>query len=141
MTISSVLKKPTKRRGALTVELAVVAPVLFIVIFGVIEIGRGIMVIHLLNNAAEVGCRTGIIEGQATDDIKTAVSGVLTPANITGHTTTVQVNGVIANASTAVVGNEITVTVTIPASSISWIPVPKYLSSKTLQGQYSLRRE
>src|ERR1700741_3020642 len=99
MTISSVLKNPTKRRGALTVELSVVAPVLFLVIFGVIEIGRGILVLHLLNNAAEVGCRTGIIEGQSTDNIKTAVSGVLTPANITGHTTTVQVNGVTANAS------------------------------------------
>jgi Flp pilus assembly protein TadG len=135
------MMQTVKRNGAITAELAIVSPVLFLVIFGIIEIGRGIMVIHLLNNAAEVGCRTGIIEGESTANIKTAVSGVLSSANVSGQTTTVEVNGVYVDASTAVSGDQISVTVTIPASSISWIPVPKYLSSKTLQGQYTMRRE
>src|SRR5580704_17318763 len=65
--------KPRRRWGATTVEMAVVAPVVFLIILGIIEAARGIMVVHLLNNAAQAGCRTGIIEGKSTAAIQTVV--------------------------------------------------------------------
>jgi Flp pilus assembly protein TadG len=129
-----------RRSGATTVELAVVAPFLFLVILGIFEIGRGLMVIHLLNNAALAGCRTGIIEGKTTDNIKTVVINSLKPTGISAETTTVQVNDGSSDASSAKVGDEITVTVKVPISSVSWVPVTQFISG-SLQGQYTMRRE
>jgi Flp pilus assembly protein TadG len=128
------------RRAASSVEFAVVAPVLFILVLGTIEIGRGLMVIQLLTNAARAGCRTGIIEGKATSDINTTVTTILTAQGITTEGVTVQVNDGSADASTANSGDEITVKVSIPTSKITWVPGGSYLYG-TLSGQYTLRRE
>jgi Flp pilus assembly protein TadG len=132
--------KPRKRWGATTVEMAVVAPFVFLIILGIIEAARGIMVVHLLNNAAQAGCRTGIIEGKSTAAIQTVVVNALTTAGLKGETASVKVNDGSSDASTAQAGDEITVLVTIPVSSFSWVPVPKYLSG-SVQGQYTMRRE
>ena len=43
------------------------------------------------------------------------------------------------NAHTA--GDEITVVTSISASSVSWLPFQKFMSGKTLTGQYTLQRE
>jgi Flp pilus assembly protein TadG len=129
-----------KRRGATTVELAVVAPVVFAIVLGIFELGRGLMVIHLLNNAAQVGCRAGIVEGQSTANIKTVVVNTLTSTGVKGDTVTVQVNDGSTDASSAVAGDEITVKVTVPVSSVSWLPATLFLSG-SLQGQYTMRRE
>src|SRR5262245_45030090 len=45
------------RRGAYTVEFAIVAPILFLFVFGIIEFGRLLMVQHALNGAARIACR------------------------------------------------------------------------------------
>jgi hypothetical protein len=105
-----------------------------------IELGRGIMVIHLLTNAARQGCRVGIIEGKATSDITTAVTNALAPVGISGDVVTVDVNDNSADASTAKAGDEITVIVSVPVSKVTWLPGGTYLSG-TLSGKYTLRRE
>jgi Flp pilus assembly protein TadG len=128
------------RPGAATVEMAFIAPVVFLLILGIVEIGRGIMVVHLLNNAAELGCRTGIVEGTSTANIQSTVTSELKSAGISGETVTVKVNDASADASTAGAGDEITVVVTVPTSSISWVGINRFLSG-SLQGQYTMRRE
>ncbi len=128
------------RRGAATVEFALIAPVLFAVVLGMIEIGRGLMTVHLLTNAARAGCRTGVIEGKATSDINTAVTTILSAQGISSEGVTVDVNDNVADASTAQAGDEITVVVSIPVSKITWVPGGSYLSG-SLSGQYTLRRE
>jgi Flp pilus assembly protein TadG len=133
-------RKPSRRGGAAAVEFAIVAPVLFAVVLGIIEIGRGLMVIHLLNSAARAGCRAGVIEGKATSDINTAVTNVLSAQGMTAEGVTVQVNDGSADASTAQAGDEITVIVSIPASKVTWVPGASYLRG-TLSGQFTLRRE
>src|SRR5579884_3784762 len=52
-------RSPVLRRGATAVEFALVAPVFFMFILGLIELGRGMMVQSLLENAARAGVRTG----------------------------------------------------------------------------------
>jgi Flp pilus assembly protein TadG len=138
-----IFRKPARsrlRRAAAAVEFAVVAPVLFILVLGTVEVGRGLMVIQLLTNAARAGCRTGVIEGKATSDINTTVTTILTAQGITTEGVTVQVNDGSADASTARSGDEITVKVSIPTSKITWVPGGSYLQG-TLSGQYTLRRE
>ncbi len=132
--------KPGRRRAASVTEFALVSPFLFLSLLGIIEVGRGLMVVHLLNDAAMAGCRVGIIEGKTTGNITTTVTNTLTAAGISGDTVSVQVNDGSSDASTAKLGDEITVIATIPISSMSWVPGAKYLKG-SLQGQYTMRRE
>src|SRR5262249_27734009 len=128
------------RRAATTVEFAVIAPIYFMLILAIIEFGRTIMIIHLLNNAARVGCRTGIIEVTDTATIVNATNNYLESINIRSGTTTVRVNGDSADASTAQAKDEITVNVSIPVSEITWVPGTRFTTGYTLSGQFTLRR-
>src|SRR5205807_2703661 len=65
------------RQGAVVLEFAIIAPVIFLVVLGIIELCRGLMVSHLLTSAARQGCRIGVIEGKSNSDITTAVNGAL----------------------------------------------------------------
>jgi Flp pilus assembly protein TadG len=139
-----------RREAATTVEFAVVASAFFIFVLGIIEVGRGIMVAHLLTNAARVGCRVGTVPNQTTAQITTAVVNILNRQGIKSEITTVQVNDGVADASTAKSGDEITVIVSVPVSKITWLPGGSYLKGSlsgqfslkgSLSGQFSLRRE
>jgi Flp pilus assembly protein TadG len=129
-----------QRRGTTTAEVAVVSPVAFALVLGLVEIGRALMVMHLLNNAAVAGCRTAIIEGQDTTAVQSEVNSVLSATGISGATTTVTVNDASADASTANSGDEITVQVSVPYSSVSWLPSPSFVTG-SLQTQFTMRRE
>jgi Flp pilus assembly protein TadG len=129
-----------RRAGVTSLEFAVVAPTLFVILLGIFEVGRGIMVIHELTNAARIGCRVGAIEGTSTSTITAAVTANLSAVGISSDTVTVQVNDGSADASTAKANDEITVKVTVPASNVTWVPGGQYLTG-TLSGQYTLRRE
>src|SRR5947209_2332932 len=49
------------RPGATSVEFAVVAPILFLLMLAIFEFGRAFMVTGLLTDAARRGCRKGIV--------------------------------------------------------------------------------
>jgi Flp pilus assembly protein TadG len=133
-------RRSRRRQGAATVELAIAAPVVLFITLSIIDVGRCMMVIHLLNNAAQLGCRAGIVEGRTTDNIKSLVVDALTSTGVSGETATIQINDGSADASTAVAGDEITVRINVPVRSISWTPITR-LPGVSLQGQYTMRRE
>lgn len=126
-----------QRRGAVTVELAFVAPIFFVFVLGAIEFTRAMMVESLLTNAAHLGARTGIIDGAQQSDVTTAVGNYLSAAGISGATTNVTPNP----PSSAAYGQNVTVTITVPYSSVSWLPTPKYLSTANLTAASTMRRE
>ena len=69
--MSAVARRPfAARPGAATLEFAVVIPALFLMIFGLIEIGRGFMVCHLLENAARTGCRSAVVSGATNASVE-----------------------------------------------------------------------
>src|SRR5688572_20915708 len=78
-----------KRRGASVVEFAVVAPVFFLLVFGMIEYGRLVMVQQVLTNATREGARRAVLDGATTDDIEEVVEEYLTNSSIAGGTVTV----------------------------------------------------
>lgn len=131
----------SRRFGVTTVEFAVVAPVFFLFILGLIEVGRAIMVCHQLNHAARTGCRAGVLQGTSTSSIKSTTDTELSEQGVKGGTVTVAVNGSAStDASSAASNDEITVSVTVPVSAITWLPFARFLTGN-LSGQYSLRRE
>jgi Flp pilus assembly protein TadG len=132
--------RPGRRPGAAALEFAVVGAVFFLVVLGIFELGRLLMVQHLLTNAARQGCRVGVLQGKSTSQSKAEAVNALTAQGIQGETASVEVNDGSADASTAKSGDEITVIVTVPARSVTWVPGASYLPAN-LTGRYTLRRE
>src|SRR5947209_7688290 len=89
----------TPRWGAAMIEFALVAPILFMIVFAIFELGRALMVTELLTAGARVGCRAGIIAGKSSADVKTATDAYLTSVGITGDVATVLVNDVAVGAT------------------------------------------
>ena len=132
----------SRRRGASLVEFAFVAPIFFIMVLGLVEIGRACMVTELLTEAARRACRAGVIEGTSTTSIQSAATDYLSSLGINGDTANVYVNDVPAgNTNVAAMPSytEITVVVTVPVSSVAWTPL--WFVPGTLSGQYTMRRE
>lgn len=129
------------RSGAALVEFALVAPLLLLVMIGMIEVGRGIMVTEILGHAARIGARTGAISTGTSSSVTTTVNDLMSGASLSGHTLEVRVNGVVSNLSTAKTGDEITVAVSIPYSNVTWVGNPRFLDGKSLRGQCTMRRE
>jgi Flp pilus assembly protein TadG len=118
----------------------VVAVFFFTIVLGIFEVGRALMAKHLLTNAARQACRLGVLQGKSSSQISSVAVNALTSQGISGDTVSVQVNDASADASTARSGDEITVIVSIPSSTVAWVPAARYLNA-TLSGQYTLRRE
>jgi Flp pilus assembly protein TadG len=132
--------RPRKRSGANVVEFAVVAPVFLMLIIGIIELGRGIMVNHQLGDAARLGCRAAVIEGKSTSAVTSTVTNYLTSMGLSGSTVTVKVNGSGADASSAQANDDVTVQVSLPVSGFTWVPGARYLAG-SVAGEVTLRRE
>jgi Flp pilus assembly protein TadG len=130
-----------ERTAAAAVEFAVVAPVLFTVVLGIIEFGRAMMVLELLNNAARSGCRVGTLSGANNNAINTAITNSLAGSGITNTTTTILVNGTQADVSTASTGDMISVSIAVLSDNVSWLPVEHWLNGRNLSGTVVMRRE
>jgi Flp pilus assembly protein TadG len=136
------LEKPCRsfrryRRAAAAVEFAIVAPVFFLLVLGMIEYGRMVMVQQVITNASREGARQAVLDGATTAEVTAAVNSYLTSGSITGATVTVTPNP----PSNAEFGDPVTVSVSIPFSQVSWLPSPMYLGGKTLIATTVMRRE
>jgi Flp pilus assembly protein TadG len=132
-----------KRIAAVIVEFAFVAPLMFLFILATFEFGRTFMVLELLREGARIGCRKAIIEGTTSQQIRDSVTGYLSSLGINGDTVGVSVNDQPVNtveAATQPAYTEMTVQVTVPVATITWVPNP-WFTSGTLSAQFTLRRE
>ena len=125
-----------RRRGAAAVEFAVVLPVFVLLVFGMIEYGRMVMVQQVITNASREGARCAVLDGATTSSVQSAVTTYLSDAQVSGGSTAVS-----PEPATAASGDPVTVTVSIPFSAVSWLPSPMYLGGKTLSASTSMRRE
>ena len=125
------------RRGAAVVELAFTAPILFMLTFGMIDVGRAIMVQNLIANAARDGARSAVLAGATAEEIEAQVTDYLAASSINGATATVSPNPL----SSADLGDPVSVTVQVAFSSVSWLPSSKYFQGTNLQATVVMRRE
>ena len=146
-----------KRRGAAAVEFAVVAPLFFLMIFGMIEFGRMIMVQQLLTNASREGARLGVLDGSTMADVRTSVKNYLENVTVTGVTDddidieAVQIDAdtgaetVVMDLASAGYGGRVTVTITIPFNQVSWLSSPMIMDvideNMELSASTVMRRE
>ncbi|MEM7476300.1 MAG: TadE/TadG family type IV pilus assembly protein [Planctomycetota bacterium] len=77
------------RKGAVAVEFAMTAPLLFIMVFGALELGHANMVLNVAEAASYEGARAGIVPGATAQDVQNAVDEILSISNIRQATVTV----------------------------------------------------
>jgi Flp pilus assembly protein TadG len=84
------------RRGTAAVEAALVLPVTLLFMFGIIEYGRYVMTLQILNAAARAGARyalshvqpvvlNGVTYGNATSDVQNVVTTALAGQSLAGQ--------------------------------------------------------
>jgi len=119
------------------VEFAIVAPVFLLMIFGLIEFGRLVMVQQVITNASREGARSGVLDGATTSDVQSVVDSYLDTAAISGATITVTPSP----PSSAGFGQPVSVAVSVPFNDVSWMPSPFFLKDATLRSTTVMRRE
>ena len=132
-----------RRLGASILEMALTLTILLNLTFGTIEFGYFFFVKNTVQSAAREGARAAIPPGASNSDVTTAVNSSLTAAGLTtsNFTTTVKVNGVVANASTATSGQQVEVRVTGSWGTVGLRPLGLISSTKTVLGAATMRRE
>ena len=150
-------RRPTRarRRGAATVEFAVVVPVLLMFILGIIEVGRLVMVAQVDTNAAREAARYAAQGGGDTTAVDAYTRTYLTAAGISNAASgqnsavTVAVEYQSAGAwaaatdpSTLPSGTPIRVTVSVNFNQQSWLPTRFFVANNTqVQGVAVMRKE
>lgn len=81
--------KTASRRGATTVEFAICLPILFSVLFGLLEFARVTQLQQAARLAAFEGARAGVSLNASTTDVKSAVNKVMSAVSISSFTTTI----------------------------------------------------
>lgn len=119
------------------VEFAIIAPLFFLLVFGMIEYGRMVMVQQVITNASREGARRAVLDGATATDVETAVTDFLEQSSITGATVEIDP----ADPATAAYGDPVTVTVSIDFVDVSWLPSPMYLGGQEMRASTSMRRE
>ncbi len=123
-------RKSRPRSGTAAVELALVAPLVFGLIVGLLQVGQMVQVNAIVSNAAREGARQASTGVNTYAGVRSAVANYLTNAGITnqsGLTVTVydvtQGNsGPQFNPSTANYLDQLQVTVTLPLSNVQIVP-------------------
>ncbi|MEX0793014.1 MAG: TadE family protein [Pirellulaceae bacterium] len=121
------------------VEFAIVAPLFFLLIFGMIEYGRMVMVQQVITNASREGARRAVLEGAVTGDVVQAVEDFLNSGAVSANAAEITITP--DPPASAGFGQPVAVSVSISFSDVSWLPSPMYLGGTTLEARTVMRRE
>ena len=136
-----VMKKTTmslrkRRRGAVTVEMAIAAPVLFILVFGALEFCGANVQRHTVDNAAYEAARRGIVPGATVADVEARATEIMSFVGAT--------NGINVNVTPAAITDatpELTVRVESSIAANGWIMPIFFADDDLLVGECTMRRE
>jgi len=133
-------KSPRQRRrtrGHVAVEMAMVAPLIFLFVFGAIEFGRALFAIHCLESAAYESCRAAIVEGATEQEVEAVCESWLAGGGITEYDYDLSAESLSAVEQWA----PVTVTVKASYGDVSWLPVPDFIGDAVLSASCTLPRE
>ena len=125
------------RRGAVVVEFAIVASLLFMLFFTTIEFGRALMAMHGLEIAAREGCRIAISRDATKKDVVRSVAQRLEAFGISGYKLKVEPS----SPKNADQWEPITVRIEVAYARVSWLPTSRFLQGITLSGACTLPQE
>ena len=133
------------RRGASVVEFALLAPVMFLFIFGIIEFGRLMMVQEAMTNAAREACReASLATTLSSTDVDTVARNVMLSVMATAaNPSTVSVTVTPASLASISSGTPVTVVVQVNFSDIGWLPghLLGFAGSRVMRAEATFDRE
>jgi Flp pilus assembly protein TadG len=136
-------------------EFAVIAPLFWIMIVGMFEVSRALMVKEVLTDAARKACRTAVLPGAGWNDVANGAAGsdiydilvtdngfnwnsvsktivVTDPSGNVTTLTTGDTNNVLQNSTW---GSTISVKVSIPASATTWGPGYVFIPATEIESE------
>lgn len=125
------------RLGVAAMEFAFVAPLIFGTLFASIEFCRSLMAAQSLEEAARSGCRVAVLKGATTSEVDAEVRRILSPVGISTYSLQIQPTNIAAEER----WKPISVTINTSFSNITWLPMPKYFSSKMYTSSCTLPKE
>ena len=127
-------KRKSDRWGATTVEFALCLPILFSLLFGILEFSRVTQLQQSTRLAAFEGARAGISLNATTSDVQTAVNRVMAAVVISNYTTTVTPSPLTYTSSS------VCVSVSLAPNNNAWFTC--FVSSgKSISASVTLLRE
>ena len=130
-------------------EMAIILPIFMMIVMGIIEFGRGMMVGQLVTNSARHGARLAAVDGSTNADVESAVEQFLiesigvAPGD---STITIEVEpgegnpDPLDNLSNAMPKDLVTVIAVVPYDKVGYV-AGKFLDGKNLSGRCTMRHE
>ena len=129
--------RPARRRGAAAVEVALIAPLMLLFTFGMIEISRMMMVKNAATQASREGARVAVLPGSESDDVRARVQEELSIMSI--DVATIELDPEII--SNAPPGSNVTVRVRVNPDDVSWVPSFLTFTIPEISATSVMRRE
>ncbi len=123
------------RRGTTTVEFALTAPILFMLLMGSIEFSRANMLMHTVVVAATEGARRSIIPGATAAECRQAVVSELATVGFTSAEVVIEPVAIRADTP------EVTVHVSVPMTGENGFVLPRFLTGARIDKSVTLQRE
>ena len=132
-----------RRRGAAMLELALVLPILLLLILGIIEMGRVMMLNQVTTNACREASRRAIIPGMTHVKVVSIVNSYLDAGGVSSTNRQVSVLDSAGNPTTVeqVQSHEaITIEVQVPYADNTW-GFTSIMGTRSLVSRSTMRRE
>ena len=130
-------RKPASRLGASAVEFALIAPLMILFTFGLVELGRLMLVKQTATHATREGARIAVRPLADSNDVIERVNEELALLAIENAT----IETVPATLEDAEPGSQVTVRVRVDIASVSWIPGFFDFNATEIVAESSMRRE
>ena len=122
------------RRGAVAVEFALTAPLLFMMLFAALELGHANMVFNVAEAAAFEGAREAILPGATAGEASAAAQRLLGISRVRGASISVNPSNLAIDSDT------VTVSISIPYSQNTVVP-PFFTRGIVINRSCQLTRE
>ena len=139
--------KSQKRRGVTAVEFAVVAPILFLLVFGLIEFGRYVMLQQIAITSTREGSRKATLATTTSDQqvitvVRNSLAAGGVQSSVANDSTKVVVSVSPSNLNGLARGTPITVDVQMNFAEMSWLPGDFFgLASVSVSSSTTMERE
>lgn len=118
----------------MAVEMALTAPLLFLLLFGALELSHANMVFNVAEAAAYEGAREGIVPGATAADCRAAAQRVLDVSKVRGAQIRITPDDMSVNS------DSVRVLITVPYAQ-NTVVTPTFTKQLTIQRQCVLTRE
>ena len=132
-----------RQHGAAALELALMLPIFLLLLVGILEFGRAIMLHQILTNGTREAARQAIVKGASDSTIISAVNDYLDSASVQSSGRVIEIQNGSGQATTvASIGSheKITVFVSIPFDENSFGMTDWFLG-ESIVTRISMRRE